>query len=485
MKYSVHLLMTTLALCCMYMFSIAQEGTDTSSPHISSRYVTAVTEKSLKIERRLERKTEKVLSRFEKQRARLKRKIHSIDSSDAINAFTKGEQQLRDFKAPLDNPHQFTGYIPLLDTLKTSLKFLDRHKDLLSDGKVGSSRLNESLVRINSLEQQFQKAEDAGKFLKQQKDLLKEELQKLGLSKQLKRINKDVYYYSEQVKEYKALVNDKRKVERKAIELLSKTKLFQEFMKKNSALASLFRMPVDDPNDPAYLQSLSGLQTRSQVNQLIQQQIATGGPNALQDVKNNIAQAQNQLQQLKDKMMTKAGSGSSDDELPRFRPNGQKTKTFIQRLEVGTNTQSQKGTAFLPVTSDIGVSIGYKVNDRSIIGVGASYKIGWGKSFRQISITHQGAGLRSFVDYNLKKMFWISGGYEMNYRSAFNKVEELKNLNAWQQSGLIGFSKKVSVNMKILKSTKVQLLWDFLSYQQVPRTQPIVFRVGYSFTSSK
>jgi hypothetical protein len=125
--------------------------------------------------------------------------------------------------------------------------------------------------------------------------------------------------------------------------------------------------------------------------------------------------------------------------------------------------------------------MGYRVNDKSLIGIGASYKIGWGKSFRQISITHQGAGLRSFVDYNLKKTFWISGGFEMNYRSAFDKVEELKNLNAWQQSGLVGISKRISVNMKFLKSTKVQLLWDFLSYQQMPRTQPIVFRVGYNF----
>ena len=247
-------------------------------------------------------------------------------------------------------------------------------------------------------------------------------------------------------------------------------------------LASLFRMPVDDPNDPAYLQSLAGLQTRVQVNQLMQQQIAAGGPNALQEVRNNIAQAQSQLQNLKEKMLKASGSGSSDDEIPEFKPNNQKTKSFLKRVELGTNVQSQKTNAFLPVTSDIGLSLAYKLNNRSLVGVGASYKIGWGKSIRQISITHQGAGLRSFVDYNLKKSFWISGGYEMNYRSAFNDIEQLKNLNAWQHSGLVGISKKLSVNTKFFKSTKVQLLWDLLSYQQVPRTQPIVFRVGYSFS---
>ena len=34
---------------------------------------------------------------------------------------------------------------------------------------------------------------------------------------------------------------------------------------------------------------------------------------------------------------------------------------------------------------------------------------------------------------------------------------------------------------KVLKKTKVQFLWDFLSYKQVPQTTPLKFRVGYSF----
>jgi len=33
---------------------------------------------------------------------------------------------------------------------------------------------------------------------------------------------------------------------------------------------------------------------------------------------------------------------------------------------------------------------------------------------------------------------------------------------------------------KFLKKTKMQLLWDFMSYDQKPRTQPIVFRIGYN-----
>jgi len=324
-----------------------------------------------------------------------------------------------------------------------------------------------------------QKAEEVKQFLKQQKQFLKEQLGKFDFARQLKKLNKDVYYYGQQINEYKETIKDPKKIERKAIDILSRTKLFQDFMKKNSMLASLFRMPADDPNDPAYLQSLAGLQTRAQVNQLIQNQVASAGANGMQQIQANVQQAQGQLQKLKDKL-SQYSSGATDEDMPDFRPNIQKAKSFLKRIEYSTSMQTLRSNSLFPVVSDIGLSAGYKLNDNSVIGLGASYKIGWGRNIKHIKISQQGAGLRSFIDYKLKKSFWLSGGYEMNYLSAFNSIEQLKQYSAWQASGLIGVSKKLPINTKFFKNTKVQLLWDFLSYQQVPRAQPIVFRVGYN-----
>jgi hypothetical protein len=142
----------------------------------------------------------------------------------------------------------------------------------------------------------------------------------------------------------------------------------------------------------------------------------------------------------------------------------------------------------LPTTSDLGISIGYKPNDKSIIGIGSSFKLGWNQpGSRRIQLSGQGASLRSFVDIKAKGSFWISGGYELNYNNAFNSIAALQNYNAWRQSGLIGVSKIVSLSPKggagggLFKKTKLMLLWDFLSYQVVPRAQPIVFRIGYNF----
>ncbi len=59
--------------------------------------------------------------------------------------------------------------------------------------------------------------------------------------------------------------------------------------------------------------------------------------------------------------------------------------------------------------------------------------------------------------------------------------QQINNLDDWQQSGLVGVSKIVSLKSKMFKKTKLQLLWDFLSYQQVPRTQALKFRLRYAF----
>jgi len=127
------------------------------------------------------------------------------------------------------------------------------------------------------------------------------------------------------------------------------------------------------------------------------------------------------------------------------------------------------------------LSVGYRINSKSIVGIGSSYKLGWGKDIRHMAISHEGVGLRTFYEMKLKGSFWLSGGAEMNYRSSFNRVQELKDYSAWQQSALLGFSKKISLKNKTLKSTKIQLLWDFLSYRQIPRAQPFIYRIAYGF----
>jgi len=460
---------------------LAQDTTTSNSIQVSSKYFESISKKAGSLQENLDKKSKRELEKYKKFEERLTAKLAKVDSTKAKYMLSDGESKYNHLQEKLRTSVDFNQYIPKLDSLSNSLKFLESNNKWIDQINNGKEKLTDAANKLKQLQTNLQKAEEIKQFLKERKQYLSDQLKTLGFAKELKKINKQAYYFSQQVNEYKEALKDSKKAERKVLELLSKTKLFKDFMKRNSMLASLFRMPVDDASDPSYLASLQGLQTRTQVNTLIQNQISSGGPSAQQQFSQNIQQAQSQLQQLKDKI-NKLGGGSSDDIMPEgFKPNGEKTKSFLQRLELGTNIQSQKGNSLLPVTSDLALSVGYKLNDKSIIGIGASYKMGWGSGWNNIRISQQGVGLRSFIDWKLKGSFWISGGYEQNYRSAFNSIVQLQNYSAWQQSGLIGLSKTVSVKSKVFKKTKVQLLWDFLSYQQIPKTQSIIFRIGYSF----
>jgi hypothetical protein len=456
----------------------AQDSVAVSNPSYN-KYTEQVASRATDVGQKLDRQSEKAIKRLQKQEARINKKLQKIDSSKAKQLFANTEVSYAQLEKRLQNTTDIQQYIPSLDTMGTSLNFLAQNPQLSATTKQAQEKLAKAVSKVKDLKNSFQKAEEVKKFLKERREYLKQQLSQTGFSKELKKLNKQVYYYSSQLNEYKEILKDHKKAERKALELLSKTRLYRDFMRKNSMLASLFRLPgePDDPVDPA---SLAGLQTRTQVNTLIQQQLAAGGPDAQQQFRQNMQEAQSQLNQLKNKV-TQSGGGSSENEMPEgFKPNDQKTKTFLQHLELGTNIQSQKSNGYFPTTSDIGLSIGYKLNDKSIIGIGTSYKLGWGQNIRNIRVTHQGVGLRSFVDWKIKGSFWMSGGYEMNYRSEFDRIQELRSLSGWQQSGLIGLSKIASLKSKVLKKTKLQLLWDFMSYQQVPRTQTILFRIGYS-----
>ena len=469
------ILLTTLILQTS-IFSFSQSKIDSLFSKLDpQRWQAAIEKKAGKLQQKIIARSQQVLNRLQKQEGKIYRKM--LQGKDSLQA----KASLAVIKSKYDEMslklHGLTAsgarlpYIPKLDTLATALKFLD------DNGVAGN--IKDAINNTHSLQEKFGTAEEIQRFIRERRQQLKEQLEKLGMLRELKRLNKEVYYYSAQINEYKEMLKDSRKAERKTIELLSNTQLFKDFMKQNSQLASLFGMPGDG-NGPLNMASLAGLQSRSQVNGLLQQQLTAGGPDLQAQFRQSLQQVQTTLNQLKDKVL-KAGGNSGNDELPDFKPNNQKTKTFFQRIEYGTNIQTQKANYFFPATTDIGLSAGYKLNDKSVIGIGASYKMGLGNGWNNIRFSHEGIGLRSFIDWKIKGSLYVSGGYEQNYRSRFTDFSQLQNVNTWQQSGLLGLSKVISIKSKFFKKTKVQLLWDMLSYEQVPRAQPVVFRIGYTW----
>lgn len=449
----------------------------TLTPKTAISYVNGLSKKFNSLQDKIVSKTDKALKRLQQQENKLYRQLAKKDSIAAKKLFAEQQAKYAALHKKLHNAGTDSAtatslkqYLPQFDTLKTSLAFLDKQMS-------GNAAIKKELLAANQSLQAFegkmQVANEIKKQLKDRKQLLMQQLQQYGMAKELKQLKKEVYYYQQQLEEYKALLKDREKLERKVIAMLRENKVFKNFMKQNSILAQLFKMP-DDYGSTA---SLAGLQTRASLNNILTQRINAGGGSVQQSMQSQMRAAQRQMQSLRNQV-NKLGGNSSSMDMPDFKPNTQKTKSFWQRLEYGLNFQTQKSKYMLPTTTDIGLSAGYKLNDKSVIGLGASYKVGWGQDINHLHISHQGVGLRSYVDIKLKGSFWISGGYEQNYQHEFTKYSQIQNLKAWQQSGLIGLTKKYKIGKQ---TNNLQILWDFLSYQQYPRTEAIKFRLGYKF----
>jgi hypothetical protein len=442
------------------------------------KYASGLEKKTDKYSARIRNKTEKTLIRLSRYENKVQLILKRVNPDAEKKLFANNEMT---FAGLLDRYRKGENllvrkrdiYDEYTDKLNVQLKFLKQKSQLLNDNSEKS--LVQTQKTVETLQTDAANVQAIKKIIKERKKKLMEQAAKyLSNSKQLKKINKEAYYYAATLKNYKEIFEEPGRLEETAGELLKNNAAFQKFIEKNSMLSSIF----PKPSNFGSIHALAGLQTRQSINSIIQGQIAVGGPGTRAVIQQNVQQAQGELNKLKQKILS-AGGSDSNSEIPDFKPNQQKTKTFLQRLEYGFNLQFSKTNSLVPAGADIGLSIGYKLNDKSQAGVGVSYKLGIG-SVERIRFSHEGLGLRSFIEWKLKKTFFVRGGIEMNYMSSFNRIEELKTFSSWQSSGLIGLSKKIPITNKFMKGTNFQIMYDLLHRQHIPATQAFIFRMGYT-----
>jgi len=445
------------------------------SNNYNDKFIKAINDKYADVDKKLLTKANKSLTRLQRLENKAYKKLFRKDSVLARRLQNESDLHYAGIRKRLNETGnakegrlQLKEYLPAYDSTVTTIAFLQNQT-------TGIKILDDAKSNVQQLGNRMQAANEIKRILKNRKEQLALQLKSFGLSRELKSINKEVYYYQQQLNEYKSLLKDQSKIEKRVMSILRESSLFKEFMKKNSLLAQLFKLP-DNYGSP---ESLAGLQTTASVQAMLQQRMAGAGVNPQEYLAQQMNQAQATLNKFKSKLNAVKNGSSSDITADGFTPNTQKTKTFFNRLEYGTNFQTQRLNSYFPVTTDIAMSVGYKINDKSVIGIGASYKLGWGNGIQQIRLSSEGVGLRSYIDWKLKGSFWISGGYEQNYYQRFSDFRQIQDINLWRQSALLGLSKKISLSKK--RSSKIQLLYDFFYQKNNIRTQPLVFRVGYGF----
>ncbi|ACU61834.1 hypothetical protein [Chitinophaga pinensis] len=444
----------TPLLCIITVPSFAQDSI------MPRRYYAQLEEKTQKVNFLIRKKTQQSLNWLISREQHMRAKLKKSDPAAAHRIFDRSIDSLQALKslsatkltAAAKLGRQYNSYF---DTLQVAAKFLPAAKDLQQ--------------KVGQLQGSIGQSEQISAYIRERQRSLKDQLGQYTLfTKDLQRLGKQAYYYQEQVREYTSILQDRKKAETKAMELLRKSSAFREFFQQNSVLAGLF----NTNNDVNAAQALGGLQTRSQVEQLLQQRIGND-PDARQAITAQVNQARDQFNTFKEKFPMLNNSA----EMPDFKPSQMKTRRWVQRMEFGGNIQFQRASNWYPTIGDIALQAGYKFSEKGSAGIGLAYKLGLG-SLDRIAISNKGVGIRSFVDYRIKNAFSLNGGMEMNHYAAFSHIAQLKNWNGWQRSALLGmrYTYKASPRLK----GNITVLYDFLARQQAPFAEPLKIRFGYS-----
>lgn len=453
---------------------------------IRNQYSNIVSTKSKKLEGRLKNRTEKSLKKLAKFENRIQKILLKVKPEVAAKLFSSNQIS---FSKLYEDYKKNIGLIEnarIVHDRKTSeiitqIKFIDEARQQGQDSAISKLGTSKSLLHLNSLQKELSNTEYVQKIIKERKSLLiKESINIIRKNKALSKINKESYYYLQSVKNYKKLFQDPENIEIIVTKMLRKLPEFEKFANEQTPLSRLFasRKPfglAQGNSTPI----ISGLPSRAALQQFMQSAAPSlKNVNPTQVVQSSLQEVNGKIDDFRKKI--EKGEASTDSEyLKSFKPNSQKTKTFKQRLEYGADIQFDNKGNFMPSTTDMSFKIGYKLNDKSSVGIGINYKVGLGQSWNKINFSSEGIGLRSYVKWKLYKSFYAQGGSEWNYFTRFKNVNELRNANHWQQSALLGINKSYSINKKV--NGNFQLLYDFLHNKHTPVSQPFIFRLGYDF----
>jgi len=461
-----------------------------SYSRINSRVFQRLEKQYQSLDRHIQGRTTRMLQKMEAEELALDHEASIRDSVRARTVFGNVQEQYDRLRSQIQSPpgsnlFPLKEYYSKIDSMQTLLRYLSlNYAKLPAFNPVKLLAIQNAASSLLRLQSTLQQAAGAATFVQQREQQLKGQLGQLSIARNLLGVNKAAFYLQQQVAEYKDMLQDRTKLEDAVLRKLRDDPRFQSFMQKSSYAAQLFHLP----DNYGSTEGLAGLQTKAQVQELISRQVSppsagsgTGlATDPAQYLQDKAIAAQGQIDALKQRLSSLGrSSGSGDMTIPDFKPNNQRTKTFLQRLTFGFSLQTQPSTTLLPATANLAFTAGYKLSGNFIAGVGAGYRLGVGNGINHIAFSNQGVNLRSYLEWRAKGNWWLTGGAEYNYMQAFTKWGSLLKPDVWQKSALIGLEKKYRIGKNRLSN--VQLLFDALYNQHVPNSQPVVFRTGLEF----
>lgn len=469
-----------VALIFSALISCAQDLSALPSTRygISNKVLEKIISKTTKAQDGMARYTRRALQRLQREETRLAKRLAAQDSSQlqqVQSAQDEYSKLLGDLSASrLEASVASNVYSGQLDSLKTALTFFKaNHLPAISlhDAKI----LQAAQQRLGRMQASLNVNQRIVSFLQSRKEAMKQAILHKTAVASMKRFYERIATYQNQAEEYKAMIEHPQRLGAQALAAVKKLPLFQRFFSNHSDLASMFVLPGATDPDVGKL-ATDGLQTRATVQQAVQSRFGKEF-NVQQMVANNVTAAgQHQANSFMSLPSLSLPAINTHQQMPTATSDAPRGRPLRKRLEYAVDVQTIKATNYWPVTTDMAASIGYRWSTNTTIGLGASFKMGWGPDWRHLAFSCQGVGLRSFMDLKIKGSMSATLGAELNHQRL--RGDHLPaSIKDWQQSVLAGVTKRYQVSSKL--QGKMQLLFDALHAQHVPATPAVLFRLGY------
>lgn len=505
-----------------------------SSENLScnAHYIRKVCNKSFKLNKRIHRAERKYLRKIESDEKKLQKKLCRVNTGLADyffkysfstnlkmrnlandyaskNNILKRTAKVREIASRENNSVE---YFPMLDSLETVIKFYEQLNEKDPDKKI-TIQLAEAIEQITDAKKSLNQINGLQKYLRKRKIQLGAALKKYPeLSDELKSYDKSTYYFKEQINEYKNIFKEPSKIEEKVLKEIKSNYDYGTFFSKNNLLAKIFSNPYQQKGIDFLKTNLETAKLKDaipdikQTEELMQQNGMTLGENAVKaiDLKEgipDIKQTEDLMQQSvkamgdnpnklieanmsdmhskMNKLKTEFSGLSNAGDIPDFKPNPLKTKRFSDRMEYGLNFQFAQGTLFVPVSGEIGISVGYKITTTFNVGLTSFYRAGFGDGLRKFEWKSNGWSYGAYAEQQLKGIISAYVTYERDFYPNVSYRNEVLNKSVWKNSALIGLKLKIKTKKKYGYS--MTLLYDFINEQKIPFTPALVYRFGWQF----
>lgn len=485
-------------LCLLFLFGMTchaqrmyptyqvQNQTDSIGNELivkSQKFINSKLNKIKRVSKHEQRKTDQLLRKLGKKEQRYLAKLADRDSTleqsnQTKMTFDSIANKLKSNDASAFESKTKHSMQRTLDSLR-GLKQFAMNASQKANGLLQTPKLDE-LKQLDALESKLKQQAQAQQWIQERSEQLMKMGQVSKYTKGLKGISKQSFYYTQQLKSYKNMVNKPSLLEEKALRYL-------QGMKGFDAATSNPSMNVNEPNAMSHAKGVEdlermGYQTKRQVKTHLTRQMGLQKPEQLEQLSSKFKAGKQQLNETKQTLQT----SKQDLKKLGFKPNPMRGLPLRLRLEKSMNWQVLRAIDGQPAKLELNAQAGFKHTPTLTYNIVLGGALGLGKDWQHLRLSFE--GLRIGANADLKMIWGISGqaGFERVYKSYTNTIvrtgeqqlapQVLTETKQYRDIAYCGLQKSYKLNSKYIGT--MLLAYDFL-WKQGNASTPIIWRMGW------